>query len=289
VAHALLVIFMTITRTILAGLTGLILAVSLRADDSRPTPPAVTLKHTEQRTLRSTATGTTHRLSINLPADYATSGKTYPVLYVLDGTWNFAMLAGIQDSLYYGRRIPAVITVALDYDLSYGELLQRRERDFTPSASEKHPGSGQAPELLAFFETELIPFIDHTYRTDPQNRALLGHSYGGLFGVYAWVERPRLFQRIAASSPSLHWDDEVLTRRIKDGRHPPADSPARLHLAVGGDEHPDHVAAILRFAEQLRQTPPPSDAWTCALYPDENHTSMKPRGFADALVWIYRS
>jgi predicted alpha/beta superfamily hydrolase len=44
--------------------------------------PKVTLDDTELRTLKSAKTGGEYDLLVSLPYDYATSGKSYPVLYV---------------------------------------------------------------------------------------------------------------------------------------------------------------------------------------------------------------
>lgn len=62
----------------------------------------------------------------------------------------------------------------------------------------------------------LIPFVDRTWRTMPTDRALLGHSYGGLFAIYALEQRPALFQRTVAASPSLEWDGRLLLTAARD-------------------------------------------------------------------------
>ncbi len=270
-------------------LLGLVLAVGLGAVVARSEAdgPRVELPHTQRRELVSTRMGWTYQLSINLPEDYATSGKTYPVLYVLDGVWNFALLAGIEDGLYYGQRLPALIIVAVDYGLPYDGIMRRREHDFTPTDWAKHPGSGGAAEFLAFLEKELVPYIDRTFRTNPADRALLGHSYGGLFGVYAWLERPALFQRIVAASPSLRWDDECLTK-LAAARLAQQEFPSRLDLSMGSAEDPEAIAAVQRFAALLEKSPPRSGTWDFTLYPGENHTSVKPLSLTHGLAWVYR-
>jgi predicted alpha/beta superfamily hydrolase len=46
-------------------------------------------------------------------------------------------------------------------------------------------GSGEGPKFLAFLKSELIPLIEANYRADPARRILGGHSFGGLFTLYA--------------------------------------------------------------------------------------------------------
>jgi predicted alpha/beta superfamily hydrolase len=52
--------------------------------------------------------------------------------------------------------------------------------------------SGGAANFLAFFKDELIPYIDRAYPTNGTN-SLCGHSYGGLFVLYALLSEPQLF------------------------------------------------------------------------------------------------
>jgi len=132
---------------------------------------------------------------VSLPRDYATSGKTYPVLYALDG-WHFPLLAFIQNnSTSLTRRMPPVIVVVIGHGHP-PNLNEVREQDFLGPMSQPKGISGHAERFLEFIENELIPFIDRQYRTMASDRSLLGHSYGGGFAIYALAERPSLFQRI---------------------------------------------------------------------------------------------
>ena len=63
----------------------------------------------------------------------------------------------------------------------------------------------QADVYLKFLVEELKPFIDRTYRTQPEpaNTALMGSSMGGLISAYALAEYPQVFG--AAGCVSTHW------------------------------------------------------------------------------------
>src|SRR5207248_1763307 len=81
-----------------------------------PTSPRVTLPDTEVRTLKSSTTGRSYDLYIHLPADYARNKeKKYPVLYVLDGQWDFQLLVSVYGGLFYDRWIPEMIIVGVTY------------------------------------------------------------------------------------------------------------------------------------------------------------------------------
>ena len=145
----------------------------------------VILANTQKREIESKKIGQTYELLVSLPADYATSGKRYPVLYVLDG-WHFPLMAFFQNNNAFSGRMPPIIIVNVSHgDLEWSKVRQVRSRDFTPTPVKEEPGSGGAAAFLDFFEHELIPSVDRTYRTDTTDRGLLGHSYGGVFAIYA--------------------------------------------------------------------------------------------------------
>jgi predicted alpha/beta superfamily hydrolase len=243
--------------------------------------PGVTLAATEQRPITSGKIGQRYDLLVSLPTDYRTSGKAYPVLYVLDG-WHFPLMAFLQNNNIYSERMPPVIIV----NISHGDVgaMTARARDFTPTRTNQEPGSGGAGAFLDFFEHEVIPFVDRTYRTVPTDRALLGHSYGGLFALYALEQRPALFQRIVAASPAIGWDHRLLFNAQERLTHLP--KPLRLDLSVGGTE--SLLADNVAFARLLDQLKPAGLHYRFTIYPGENHNSVRLASFPAGLYWIYR-
>jgi uncharacterized protein len=245
--------------------------------------PPVNLADTETRTLTSTKIGQRYELLVSLPDGYAKSTQSYPVLYVLDG-WHFPFLAFLQNNNIYSQRMRPVIMV----NVSHGPTpaaMALRARDFTPTKTLREAMSGGAPLFLDFLEHELIPFVDRTYRTIPSDRGLLGHSYGGLFAIYALENRPALFQRIIAASPSLDWDNRLLITAARTRlRDLPA--PVRLDLSVG-DEH-DNTDNTTVFAKLLDELKPPKLDYRFTLYHGENHNSVRLASFPAGLYWVYR-
>ncbi|MNI69664.1 Ferri-bacillibactin esterase BesA [compost metagenome] len=55
-----------------------------------------------------------------------------------------------------------------------------------------------------------MPKVNARFKVDQDQRSLVGHSFGGMFGVYALFTRPQLFQHVIAISPSLWWRDRYL-------------------------------------------------------------------------------
>ena len=170
----------------------------------------VPIANSELRTLTAiNIPGQVYQLRVFLPERYCDSGTTtYPVLYLLDGDYCFAMATDILRYLVYGGEVPELILVGIAYD-SVGMAseggINMRVRDLTPSPAENRPGSGGAEGFRRVLQEEIFPFIESNYRAAPGDRAVWGHSLGGLFGLYVLFHSPELFQRYIIISPALRY------------------------------------------------------------------------------------
>ncbi|WP_258403987.1 alpha/beta hydrolase [Moraxella ovis] len=57
---------------------------------------------------------------------------------------------------------------------------------------------------------ELAPMLDKKFGINPNHRTLMGHSYGGLFGLYVLFSRSKSFDHYAIASPSIWWNDKSI-------------------------------------------------------------------------------
>jgi len=156
------------------------------------------------------------RILVRLPEDYHRSKQKYPVLYLLDGEFFFQQAASavqFLSELAYIRNqpIPQMITVAI--------VNVDRNRDYTPTfapnqAGLEFPTSGKAEPFLEFLVSELFPYIESNYRTQPY-RILSGWSLGGLFTITTYLEHPEHFSAYLAISPSLWWDKDLYVNKTK--------------------------------------------------------------------------
>ena len=243
---------------------------------------AVSLANTERRSLTSAKIGQKYELLVSLPEGYANSGQSYPVLYVLDG-WHFPLMAFLQENNVYSKRMGPVIIVNVSHGAA--DYMALRARDFTPTRTPQEANSGGAPAFLDFLEHELIPFVDRTWRTMPTDRGLLGHSYGGLFAIYALEQRPALFQRIVAASPALDWDDRLLLTAARN-RLSKMPAPVRLDLSVADDG--DNNESTTAFAKVLDELKPAGLDYRVTVYHGESHNSVRLVSFPAGLYWAYR-
>lgn len=198
-------------------------------------------------TLTSPQTGRDYWIQVSLPAGEAPA-EGYPVLYVLDGNIRFPLLAAARQTLsrqgMQREGMPWVI-VGIGYPGVADLDVAARAEDLTPPAPDMSetgdPGQrpqGGAERFLDFIEDTLEPELAQRLPLSERRKALLGHSYGGLFTLYTLFTRPQAFTDYLAISPSIWWNDryllEVMAAQAEHSA-PPATSP-RLLIAVGGLE-----------------------------------------------------
>ncbi|QIE58690.1 alpha/beta hydrolase [Rasiella rasia] len=141
---------------------------------------------------------------INLPKDYETSNKTYPVLYVLDGLQsNLIEAINVTNKL----RTEMIIVAIPNTD---------RNRDImplsTPTYEVDNPG---AENFLSFIGNELIPHIEKNYRTNG-TRTIRGRSLSGLFVMYAFLVKPELFDNYIGNSAGWYADMDYYFGTLTD-------------------------------------------------------------------------
>lgn len=135
-----------------------------------------------------------------------------------------------------------------------------RTRDLTPTNASlwradgteaKLPTSGGADKFLKFIETELIPKVEANYRTQPY-RVFAGHSFGGLFALHTFLTRPELFNAYIAVSPTMDWDNHLLSRKaeefFKDRKE--LNKTLYLTLANEGGRHARRLRAVQKHPRQ---------------------------------------
>ena len=137
-------------------------------------------------------------LLVHLPSEYAETPLNYPVLYLLYGhdIHNyFADAVIISEKLGGSGEIPPLIIIGVGNTNRY--------RDNLPKPIEGRNDSGGADNFLKFFQEELIPFVETNYRTK-DFRIIAGPQAGAVFGFYALLEKPDLFNAVLSENPFMN-------------------------------------------------------------------------------------
>jgi len=101
---------------------------------------------------------------------------------------------------------PDSIVVTIGYSLTDSVYdLVRRTSDFRPPLPEPQTPPSGADAFLDFIGTALKPWVKREVFPGVEFRrdALYGHSFGGLFVVYALTKEPGLFDTYFPASPAL--------------------------------------------------------------------------------------
>jgi predicted alpha/beta superfamily hydrolase len=217
----------------------------------------------EQLTIKSEVLDEERQMLVYLPVGYEDASAEYPVLYLLDGGYHFHHVTGIVQFLSSQGLMPQVILVAIkNVD---------RNRDFLPTYVERVPTSGGAEKFLSFISDELIPFIEDNYRTQPY-RILVGHSYGGTFTTYTFLEKPDAFDSYIAISPYLHWDEKLLVKQAETTLRSSYSKNKYFYMTLG--DEPPYIPAIEKFVSIIETKSPDKLEFTYVHMKDEGHGSI---------------
>jgi predicted alpha/beta superfamily hydrolase len=221
-------------------------------------------------------------LLVYLPESYDSSDFRYPVLFLLDGDSEFFHTAGIVEFLAGAGRIPEMIIV--------GVVNTVRSRDLTPESRDTEevafwPAVGGADQFLRFFQNELIPFVDESFRTVPY-RVIRGQSFGGLLAIYDMMSPSPTFNAYLTSSPVVGWNFDTLIKHapefFEDG------VPRPLYIAAAGRDFPKNLDSIQRFARVIESRHPDDDRWQFDFYESEGHYSLVHLATYRALEFLYQ-
>jgi predicted alpha/beta superfamily hydrolase len=184
--------------------------------------------------------------------------------------------------------MPEVIVVGIayeglkwqpDFNDVYPNLLFR---DLTPTYESWAPGSGEADNFLKFLQDELFPYVDTNYRTDTQDRTIVGNSLGGLFQLYVMFQSPGTFNRYIALTPTFGWGNGVIFDYEEEYAKNHSELPVRLFLATGGLE-PGEASDLEKLHKILEERNYTGLEMEMIIFEDETHSSVVPaatsRGF----------
>lgn len=201
-------------------------------------------ERTKVFSIQSASNGVTYNIKVGLPDDYYESNEKYASIYVLDGEENFDYVANQCKEISCKAAIQNVIVVSIGYG-------KDRSIDYTPTKVSGTSGGGA--EFLHFIQTELVPRMEQDFAVDTtrSSRVILGHSYGGLFGAYAFAVNNKLFGNYLLLSPSIWFDNEVTLQFEKDSRSTNKDKQQLVFLGLGEAENDGRMLAPF---EALYQT-----------------------------------
>jgi len=251
-----------------------------------------------------------YRIFVHRPAgDPPAAG--WPVLYMTDGN---ACIATAVDAMRVQSPYPTgtnvqpgvIVTIGYPVDNPYDSF--RRSWDLCAPPGKTYPPfyeggpevrTGGGEEFLTFLEEQLKPAIEAELPIDGSRQSLFGHSFGGMFVLYALFTRPSAFSTWIAASPSIYWDDRMIEGFYPAFAQKPQTRPgARLLLSVGEYETdklaPFQIGAddaekrlaekkvtlldtyAIELAQRINELPGRPLEASFGLYSGETHMSLLP-------------
>ncbi len=157
----------------------------------------------EERIVKSSILHHDVRYTVYLPADYSTSERAYPVVYLLHGYtddntgWlQFGEINRYADIGIANGTIPPMIIITPDADSSWYINAYDGKENYED-----------------FFIKEFIPAIEKTYRIKAQKkfRAVAGLSMGGYGSLIYALKYPEMFVAAAPLSAAVYNDEAITT------------------------------------------------------------------------------
>lgn len=247
----------------------------------------VTIPNSEHRLMHSKVAGHDYDIYIHFPAGYDTATRKFPVLYVVDGDNDFSPSLEYLGLMMAEYHIREPILVAIGDGGPIGTPGNKRNRDFTPTATKGMPESGGAPVFLGFIEKELIPLIDSKYKADPADRTLYGYSMGGLFGTYVLFTKPTLFKNILIGSPALGYNNGQIFDIEKEYAATHRELPVHVFIEVGELETPGQKVPNKKLVELLNDRQYKNLDLHTTVIDKVTHLTGKPVTMVKALGWAY--
>lgn len=245
------------------------------------------------------------QIRLYLPPGYATSGKSYPVIYMHDGQNLFDVVTGNGDEWRVDEVMNALsragtlelIVVGID---NGGE---HRITELNPWQNPQYPlstypdfrelqlkygpfGEPEGKEYMEFVVKVVKPFIDKQYRTkaDRANTAIMGSSMGGLITHYAITQYPEVFSKAGIFSPS-YWAGRASFDFIAEH---PVSNDARLYFVVGDKEPGSMMIDTQQIYATAVQMGHPQVNTFLKVVPNAGHnTDLWRSEFEQSILWLF--
>ena len=280
-------------------LTLLLLSVSMEQIASQDVEVSEYGSSTVHKIL-SSETNKEYKITITTPKDYDKESK-YKVLSYLDSWWLKETICGTNAIAFLSNKIEPIILVGIS---GLGNEMQwhlHRNYDYTPSPyDEKLMGfsmkggssemdslnTGGASEFIDFFEFKVMKYIEDNY-PNVGDRGFIGHSYGGLFGVYMVQNRPEIFRNVILISPSVWWNQsEILLSQLFE-KIESQQINTKIYLTVGGKEAKLLTRSITKLDAIFSSLAQNNFKYKYEIFENANHNSVIPQSVYNGLELMY--
>ena len=221
----------------------------------------------------------TYELSVFLPDNYEEEkDKQYPTLFLfLGGEHMFHAASGMSRLLSRHGEIPEMIVVGIN-NISWW-------KDLTPEKLEWKEEAGGGKDFLDFLSQQLLPHIDNSYRTT-DHRIFMGHSLGGMYGIYMLSEAEQLFDDFVLISPSVQDRANSLFEKLEQTIAAEKDFKHDVYITIGGDEGRRITKGMHKLATVFTEHGRKQFNWKTISMDGHNHFSLMVPTIMEGLIYV---
>lgn len=233
----------------------------------------------ERKSIPSKVLEEERAFQVYLPPSYYSNPKgNFPVVYVIDGDYNFHYDTGLIELLSsVSGRIPEMIVVGI---ADKGKIKYRK--NCTPNYIPKREGN--ASNFMLFIENELKPYIHQNYRTSSYE-ILIGHSIGGLFVTNYMLEKPEVFDSYIAIEPALWLGDYEIINKAKTVLKDKKEIGTKFFVSLADTKE----MGVRQLVGVLDRCFPEEKDWSFMHFKNENHNSVGLATIRKSLEEIFKN
>lgn len=222
-------------------------------------------------------TGLSHENGADLQLD---------LLVLLDGQDYFGTATNVFDLYHFAEVLGPTMIVALP------STMETRWRDYTPTVAqadndgtikESYQYSGGFGAFADFLEKELIPHLEKTHDCTFDQKALFGHSLGGLGVLSFLVLRPDIFDDYICASPSTMYDQHFIFKELEKLEQLDYD---RFFLTVAGEEPNGYIPNHEWLAEFLEARKQEAQQLDTKFYDTDQHATSGIQSLIDGMRFL---
>jgi predicted alpha/beta superfamily hydrolase len=254
-------------------------------------------------------------IKITFPPNYD-GENNYNVLYYLDAWFISDIVTGSYNILNRCEYVEDIILIGISIEGNEFDFNKQRIMDFTPSKyklSDKlkalgtegnYPiiksGAGEnaviknsettggADKFIDFLSGKLFPFVENKYPNLNKRKGFLGHSLGGLFGVYLIQKQLTFFDDYILISGSLDWNENELLEEELFDDFKNSSKFNQLFLTYGKSEIKRTTNSNEKFNTIIKNLKKNNFNYSFKSYEQANHHSILSRAIYDGLLFIYK-
>ncbi|MFO7744829.1 MAG: alpha/beta hydrolase-fold protein [Psychroflexus sp.] len=216
----------------------------------------------------------TRQIKLQLPRNYSSSKKEYPVIIVLDGDYLFEPFAGNADYLSYWEIIPESIVVGINqagYRMEDGNIDPDNELPVSTGA-----------DFFEFIGFEVLKYIDENYRTTPFT-IIAGLDYMANFSNFYLLKENPLFNGYINLSPDT---TSKLPERLKK-KLDKIDTKVWYYLATSEYDIPELKTKAKELDSYLSICNNPNFNYQYEIIEDADHFSFVADAIPKSLLSIF--